>query len=517
MQDTSSNNKRIAKNTLFLYFRTLFVMVISLFTSRVVLNTLGIIDFGIYNVVGGVVTMFAFFNAAMTSGTQRFLTYSLTRDCFYKQNVTFNTTLLVHLLLGICIVILIETIGLWFLNNKMVIPEHRLNAAQYVFQFCTLSLFFSIVSVPYNASLIVHENMKVFAYMSIIEAVSKLLIVYILKISLIDKLIIYGFLLLLVSLLLCAMYNYYVTKKYQETRFKWCFDINLLKKMGAFATWNMISNLALMGVTQGLNMVLNVFFGPVVNAARGIAVQVQGSLMQFVQNFQMAINPQITKTYANGQLENMHMLVCRSAKFSFFLLFIFSIPFFICADLILELWLKKVPEYSSIFLNLIIIAALIDTLSNPLNNAMNAVGKIRNFQLINGLLMLLVVPVSFLVLYYYKKPYLVFIIQIIFTFITHFIKLTFVHKETELSMILFWRIVYSNIICVLCLSVIPIFLLQMLIPFSICFIIFLSFGGILYSMAIIYFIGLDQNERNVVNQKLSSVSNKINIWSQKLD
>lgn len=318
MSQTQNNNKRIAKNTLLLYLRMIFLLSISLFTSRVVLQTLGVEDYGIYNVVGGVVALFAFLNGAMTGATQRYLNFDLAKNDTKALSETFNTALIIHSLIALTLILLSETVGLWFMYEKMVIPEERMTAAMWVLQCAILVMSVNIISVPYNAAIIAHEKMGAFAYISLLEATLKLLIVYMLYISPVDKLILYAILLLTVSVVIRFVYSSYSHKHFKETHFRFIWNTVKLKEMGAFASWNLIGNLALMGVTQGLNMLLNVFFGPVVNAARGVAVQVQGAIQQFANNFQTAINPQITKSYASNQLEYMHSLICRGAKFSFF-------------------------------------------------------------------------------------------------------------------------------------------------------------------------------------------------------
>lgn len=315
---TSSNNKRIAKNTLLLYARMLFTMAVSLFTSRVILNTLGVEDFGIYNVVGGVVAMFGFINSSMTSATQRYITFALGIGDEKRLQTVFSTTLQIHTLIAVLIVLLGETIGLWFLYNKMQIPIERMEAAFWVLQCSIVAAVVMIISVPYNADIIAHEKMSAFAYISVLEVVLKLVIVYILIVFTVDKLILYSFLLLDVQLFIRFCYSYYCNKHFKETKYHHIWDKSLFKEMTRFAGWSMFGNLSAVLFTQGLNMLLNVFFGPIVNAARAVAVQVQSAILQFVGNFQMALNPQITKTYAQNEMLEMHKLMFRSARFSFF-------------------------------------------------------------------------------------------------------------------------------------------------------------------------------------------------------
>lgn len=316
-----SNNVRLAKNTLLLYFRMLFMMLVNLYTSRVVLNTLGVEDFGIYNVVGGIISSFAFINGAMASSTQRYLTFELEKGNIKKMREIFSVSLIIHISIAALIFIISETIGMWFLKTHMTIPIERLNAAYWVYHFSMLSLVIIIVGVPYNAVIVSHEKMKAFAFISIIEAVLKLCIVYILQTVDYDKLKIYSILHFLIQLLTRLTYINYCKNNFLETHFKIQIqkrNIALAKEMSGFAGWNLFGNFAAMTFIQGLNILLNVFFGPTVNAARGIAVQVQGVVSQFFTNFQMAINPQITKSYASGNVHYLHRLIYSSSKFTFF-------------------------------------------------------------------------------------------------------------------------------------------------------------------------------------------------------
>lgn len=509
MSQIHNNNKRIAKNTLLLYLRMIFLLSISLFTSRVVLQTLGVEDYGIYNVVGGVVAVFAFLNGAMAGATQRYLNFDLAKNDTNALSETFNTALIIHTLIAFVIILLSETVGLWFMYEKMVIPEERMTAAMWVFQCAILVMSINIISVPYNAAIIAHEKMGAFAYISLLEAALKLIIVYMLYISPVDKLILYAVLLLVVSVVIRFVYSSYSHRHFEETRFHFTWNTEKLKEMGSFASWNLIGNLALMGVTQGLNMLLNVFFGPVVNAARGIAVQVQGAIQQFANNFQTAINPQITKSYASNQLKYMHSLVCRGSKFSFFMVLFMSMPFLIMTDQVLTIWLKTPPAYTSTFLRIILLNAMIDCLSNPLNNAVNASGKIRMFQLTNGVLMLSIVPLAYVALRMYTNPILVFTTQFIITGVTHFIKLSFVKKRTDLSLLYYARNVYLPVLIVAVLSPIIPCLLYWHYSKSL-FIFFVTGILCLVSVAFTaYVFGLSKNERTVINTKLVTIINKI--------
>ena len=398
MQDTSSNNKRIAKNTVFLYLRTMLTMIVSLYTSRVILQILGVEDYGIYNVVGGFVTLMSFLSGAISSSTSRYITFALGKgDEKYLKDV-FSTSLLAHLVIACIIVFIGETLGLWFVLNKLIIPEERMTAALVAYQIGLLSTVIYMWSIPYNACIIAHEKMSAFAYISIYEAVTKLLIVFLLVYIPIDKLISYSILLFAVQLSVRFIYSWYCRKNFVESKARFLWNKNLFKEMLKFAGWNLWGSTSYALFTQGVNILLNMFFGPVVNAARGIAIQVQSAVSLFATNFQAAVNPQITKSYANSELDVMHVLICRSSKYSFFLLFCLSLPIIIENNFILVLWLKEVPNYTPIFLQLMLWVCIIDAMSNPLMTAAAATGRVKVYQSIIGTILLMIVPISYIAL-----------------------------------------------------------------------------------------------------------------------
>lgn len=306
---TSDNNKRIAKNTMLLYFRMIFIMVISLFTSRINLQSLGVENFGIYNVVGGVVAMFSVFSGSLSVSISRFITYELGKGNQEKLKKVFSTAVSIQIFLAVCITILAEIIGIWFLNNKMNIPADRLNAANWVMHFSILAFAVNLISVPYNAAIIAHEKMGAFAYVSVFEVVAKLGITYYLFISPFDKLKTYAVLLFALSIALRLIYGVYCKRNFQECSYHFILDRDLIKQMTGFAGWSLFGLVAYSGYNYGLNILLNLFFGPVVNAARGIAFQVQNAVQGFSNNFQMALNPQIIKSYAQNDLKRMHQLI----------------------------------------------------------------------------------------------------------------------------------------------------------------------------------------------------------------
>lgn len=507
--NTTANNKRIAKNTLLLYVRMLFMMATSLFTSRVVLNTLGVEDYGIQNVVGGVVAMFGFLNGSMSSATQRFITFELGKGDEERLKTVFSTTLQIHALIACIIVLLGETVGLWFLYNKMQIPVERMNAAFWVLQCSIVSTVVMIVSVPYNACIIAHEKMSAFAYISVLEAILRLLIVYLLLVFPFDKLIVYALLALIVQLSIRFCYSIYCHRHFQETKYKHVWDKHLFKEMTGFAVWSLWGNLSVILYTQGLNMLLNVFFGPVVNAARAIAVQVQSAIQQFVSNFQMALNPQITKTYAQGEMEQMHTLMFRSARFSFYLLFFLSLPVLLETEFILTIWLKTVPEHTFTFLRIMICTSLIYTCANPMIIANQATGKVKKYQAVCGSLLILILPISWILLELGLPAYSVFIVHFVMEAVCQIARMMMLRPLIGIGLREYFLNIYLRVAVVVAAAVIlPIFVFNTLDSGIIRFFV-VGFVCVISVTSSAYFLGLSTGERIFINSKVVDMYKKI--------
>lgn len=505
MTDNTANNKRIAKNTLLLYVRMLFMMAVSLYTSRVVLNTLGVEDFGIYNVVGGIVTMFTFMNGAMASATQRYLTFELGRGDIERLHKVFCTSMHIHALISLAIFILAETIGLWFLYTHMTIPADRMDAALCVYQFAVASCIVVLMSVPYNASIIAHEKMSAFAYISILEVVLKLLIVYMLVWFDFDKLKLYAVLMFCVQMISRIAYGRYCGKHFKETRYQRIWDRKLFREMTGFAGWSLFGNLAVVAFTQGLNILLNMFFGPVVNAARGIAVQVQNAIQGFCANFQMALNPQITKNYASGDLKQMHRLVFASSKYSFFLLLFLSLPVIIEAEQILTVWLKIVPTHAVNFVRLILCIIMVDAIANPLIVSAQATGKIKVYQAVVGGVLLLIVPVAYIVLKLGGSPESAFTVHFAFVVLAQIARVWMIRPMIRLSVWEYVKEVICRIVGVVILSVtFPIAIYEMLAPSLERFLLVVCVCVVSVGTAV-YFAGLQKSERVFVVNKVKKM------------
>lgn len=391
------DNKRIAKNTLILYFRMAITMIVSLYTSRVVLSALGVEDYGIYNVVGGVVALLNVISGSMTAATSRFLSYELGQRNSNRLSDTFSTLLNVHILIGIIVYILGEFIGIWFIENKLIIPADRIDAAIWVLQFSLFTFFCTVINVPYSSSVISHEKMGVFAYIAIIEVVAKLGIAFILTCISFDRLIVYALLLALVSVIIQVVY-YLHCRRFSECRFRLIFDIPLLKNITSFIGWAFLGNASVVIKTQGVTVLLNMFFGPVVNAAQGIANQVESISSRFVYSYMIASNPQIIKSYSANEYTQMHNLIFRTSKFSAFLLLMLMSPVVLNIDFLLGLWLKDVPDHTSAFVILTLTYAFIDTLTAPLFTGVLSTAKIKWYEIqitFSYLMMVVVIYLGF--------------------------------------------------------------------------------------------------------------------------
>lgn len=512
MSSRAENNKRIAKNTLLLYVRMAIVMLISLYTSRVVLETLGVEDFGIYNVVGGVVAMFGFLNGALSSATQRFITFALGKGDQERLRSIFSTAVNIHIIIAIVLVLLAETVGLWFLYNKLQIPEDRFNAAFWVLQFSLASTAVMVASVPYNAVIVAHEKMSAFAYISIADTLLRLVAVLLLPLFGADRLILYAFFLFVVQIAVRVCYNVYSNRHFPEARYSLTWSKGDFREMIGFAGWSLLGNLSGVLFTQGLNMLLNMFFGPVVNAARGVAVQVQAAVQQLVSNFQLALNPQITKTYAQGDLDAMRMLMYRSSRFSFILLFAVTLPLLFEADFVLGVWLKTVPEGAATFMRIVMCTQLLYVMSNPFIVANQATGKVRRYQVVCGCTLLCILPVSYVVLRMGFPPYSVFIVHFCIEGLTGLLRLLMLRPLIGLSFRAYFTNVYVRVAVVALTSVALPSVASHLVPSDSWAELFVVGGAAFVSVVVSSFVfGMTRGERQFVLGKAREALEKIRI------
>lgn len=508
-QDNKANSKRIAKNTLLLYVRMLFLMVISLYTSRVILNALGVNDFGIYNVVGGVVAMFSILSGSLSAAISRFITFELGKKDEENLRKVFSASVTIQLALSAIIVVLIEVIGVWFLNEKMSIPANRMYAANWVLQFSVVTFVINLISVPYNATIIAHERMSAFAYISIFEGVGKLAVAFFILLAPFDRLIFYSILMCVIAVSVRIIYGTYCKHHFSECSYHFRWDKDLLMKMFGFAGWNFIGASSALLRDQGGNIILNLFFGPAVNAARGVAMQVNNAITGFVTNFMTALNPQITKSYASGDREYMMTLIYQGARLSFYMLLLLSLPVLVNAHYILVIWLKLVPEHAVAFVQLILIFALSESISNPLITAMLATGNIKNYQIVVGGLQLMNLPLAYLCLKLGCQPESVLIISIIISQCCLAARLYMLRGMIGLSSKSYLKRVYLNVILVsLFAAVIPAFLSTKLQE-SFMTLVIICFVSVITSSLSIFYLGCNAKERALVISKGKKLKTKL--------
>lgn len=450
-----NNNKRIAKNTMMLYIRMLFSMVVSLYTSRVVLNTLGVEDYGIYGVVGGVVVLFSFLNNAMSVATQRFLNFELGRQDMFRVKCVFNVSITIYIFIALLIILLSETIGIWFFYTKLNIPFDRQNAAMWVYQMSVLASCLSVIRIPYNALVIAYEKMSFFAYVSIIEVLLKLLIVIVLVHIAFDHLIMYSILLFIVSFVVVVVYVLYCNLNFSVSKYSFCWDKELFGKLTSYSAWNMFGASAGVAKDQGINFLLNIFFTPSINAAHAISMQINSAIFQFYNSILVAAQPQIIKYYAAQELEKMYRLVFLVVKIIYLLLIVISLPLFFDTSFILNLWLGTVPGYSVPFIRILIGITCVDAMATPLMTVAHATGKIKLYQSLVGTITICIIPVSYLFLRYGGlEPTIVYVISLCLSIVNFFIRLWFVNDLAKfpvydfLSQVMF-RVIIMTIILVL--------------------------------------------------------------------
>lgn len=499
------NPKRIAKNTAYLYIRMIILLIISLYSSRLVLKELGITDYGIYNVIGGLIIIFSFINGSMAQASQRFITYELgCGDLTAVRNI-FSTCVYIHIALAVLIVVLGETIGLWYVYNVAVIPADRFYAALWIYHCSIIVSCASVITVPYNALIIAHERMAAFSYLTIIESVLKLVIVFSLMLIPFDSLIIYGVLMAILAILMRVFYGVYASRTFPESKLVRKLDIDSLKLMGAYAGWSLCGSMSAAGYSQGLNLLINAFFNPAVNAARGVAVTVQSVIRNFSNNFQVAINPQITKSFAAGDLSYMHSIIYRASVFSFYLFFLIALPVWLEIDILLKLWLVDVPQHTANFIRLLLIISSIELLSSPLNVSAQATGKIRIYELSTSSILLLIVPLSYIALHIYPKPEIVFGVFLMQVSISHITRIILLRFKIGLSIKKYLREVLLKILTVSVASIIIPTYIHTLMPEGILRLVCVGLSCILFTSFIIYNLGLNKNERKMVYSKFSQM------------
>lgn len=441
--DNLDNNRRIAKNTFYLYLRLAIVLIGNLFISRIILNCLGTSDFGLNDVICGFVALFTVVSSSLTAATSRFITFELGKGNDEHLLTVFNITVMIHIILSVILLLMLETFGLWYLNNKMVIDSARLSAAHYIYQFSIISLLFTIINIPYNSVLIAHEKMDVFAFLSILDIILKVVACVCIPLFPFDSLIMYGFLLMIITLFVKSLNIGYCLKKFRECSFCYRNDKHLLRQIFAFSGWNFIGATSSILKRQGSNLVLNYFGGTLVNAAYALCMQVIGAISGFSSGILNSINPQIIKQYSVNNMDYVYKLIFYGSRISFYLVMIVSIPIFINTDEVLRLWLVNVPEYTTMFLKIAMLICLVDTWSRPLITAMLATGDIKTYQIVVGGADIMCVPFSFLLLKLGLGVYWVFILMLIISCTTLFLRMYMLKNMIKFPIISF---LYSIII-----------------------------------------------------------------------
>lgn len=514
MEGQVADNKRIAKNTLFMYIRMILVMCISLFTSRINLQTLGVEDYGIYSVVGSFVAMFSMFSNAMSAAIQRFITYEIGLGDENRMKSLYSTSVTIMIILSIVLMLFADFIGVWFINNKMALPQGRVGAAIWVLHVSVLTFGVGLISVPFNATIVAHEKMSAFAYISIYEAVAKLVVCYLLFISPFDRLIVWAVLLGFVQISINILYAGYCHKKFIECRYKPVIDVPLFKQIAGYTGWSTFGLVALTCYTQGLNIVLNIFFGPVVNAARGIANQVQAAVHGFASNFQVAMNPQIIRSYAQGELSRMHKLLFMGTRFSFFLLLFLSLPIVLETPMVLKIWLGEYPEHTVNFIRLVLILITFDTsFEGPMYVAQTATGNIKKYQIVVGGLMLMILPVSYLIIKIFNtSPETVYVVYLTIAIIAHIFRMIIIRPMINLSFRAYLIDVVFPIMKVALFAIpIPVATYILLPATSYSSFILVCIACIICVSASVYAFGINREERYIFMTKAKSILKKLNM------
>ena len=507
--DTIANNKRIAKNTILLYLRMFILMAVGLFTSRVILDALGASDYGTYNVVGGLVSMFSILTGAMSVATSRFLTFALGTGDKSQLRRTFVTSVNLHLLLALALVIITEVAGVWFLNNKLNIPPERMHAAGIVLQLSIATFVINLINVPYTASIISHEKMGIYAYFSLYDVFVKLAVVYALYIAATDRLVLYAFLLCLANLTTQIIYWIYCKRKFEECTYAFCIDRQLLKKMFGFIGWAFWGNAAVVAKDQGMTLLLNIFCGTVVNAAQGVANQVNATVNRFVNNFMAAVNPQITKMYAAGDYEQMNRLIIRSTKFSAFLMLLLIVPIIINIDDILGLWLVEVPVHTSSFVSIILFYSFVDCFTSGLITGILANGQIKKYEIALTITYIVNICLAYVVLKMGMQPEAIYVLLVMFKGIVLSIQIALGRQMFAFPLRTYLSSMLKYVLPILVLGIILIcspwhlfkdMWLRMIMSVSIAEILLLG---------VVFAIGLEHNERRFVVGKIHQLAHKL--------
>lgn len=499
-----TSGKTIAKNTVFLYFRMTLVMLVSLYTSRIVLDVLGASDYGLYNVVGGIVAMLAFLNGSISAGTSRFISYELGKGDSEQLRNVFNVALVSHISIALIVFVIAETIGLWFLNTQIVFDESRTTAVNVVYQLSILTTMLNFTQIPYTATIVAHEKMSIYAYISILEVVLKLLMVLLLtKINNFDALIAYSIMVFGIQFIILSIYRFYCHRKYEESHWRFVKDNKQYKTILSFAGWDVIGSLCVITQGQGINILLNMYFGPVVNAARAVAYQVQGAFHQFTGNFMMAVNPQIVKSFACKEYKAMVRLINNASLYSYYLLLIFVMPVMFRLQFILNLWLKEVPEYTEVYTLIILTNMMIRAIANPVIKGVHATGDIKMFNLIAGGIGLLPLLVCWMGFYFGMNSIFAFWIVLLWGVIANIVEILFLKKQLpEFSITEHLRVVYLRSFLVTIAVLVPCWFINSLFNNTFWGVIEYYIVALIVTASIVFFTGLTKSLKTFLINKI---------------
>lgn len=504
------SSKRIAKNTIMLYFRQAVIMFVSLYTVRIVLQVLGAEDYGVYNVIAGVVSLFSFIAGTMATATQRYFSYDLGKGDQEHLQKTFSVTFQIYLILILVVLLLTETIGLWFVRNKLVIPENRLHSAIVVFHFSIATFVVSLITSPYMALIVSHEKMNVYAYVSLLEALLKIVMVVLLKYIVIDKLVLYSFLLFSISCLITSIYRFYCRKHFPESKLKVIKDFEYLKEIISYSGWNLFGSIAYVIKTQGLNILLNLYFGTLVNAAKGIATQVDNAVISFANNFATAMNPQIVKTYAADEKEKSIEIVYWGSKCCYFLVLIFALPLILEMSYVMKIWLKNPPQFAVLFTQLTLLDAMFESINNPSKTLIQATGKIKWYQIIVGGTKILLLPICLSFFAMGASAYYSYVVSIVITIISSFLRYIMIGKVTEFPISVFLKKVYFPCIFVSITSGIVPFIIRFYLDESFLRFLIVGFSSVIFSVLCMFFIGFNKGERELIFSKIKEKVQNVN-------
>ena len=507
-----SSNSRIAKNTLFLYVRMIFTLIVSLYTSRLILSVLGVEDFGIYNITASIIVFFSFFNVAMTGATQRFLNFEMGKGNTEGVHKVFCISVNIYFVLALIILLLAETIGLWVVNNVLNIPSTRMLAANCVYQFSIFTFIIGIFKIPYNATILAYEKMSFYAVMSLVEVSLKLVSVACLIFINGDKLMSYSVFIFLTSVLILIFHVMYSNKNFETCKYNFVRDAKLTKELVSFSSWNIFGNIALIGSNQGIAIILNIFSGVGANAALGVANQVNTAIYGFVSSLQTAFNPQIIKSYAAGNYDRHKQLLFQASRFSYYLFLLLAIPLLFCTDQILLLWLGNVPEYSVQFTQLVIIISLIEAISGPLWVSIYAYGKLRYYQLLTSFILFLIVPFAYIFIKLGGAAEYVFIAKLVATSILYIYRLYFIKRYLSITVKELFFDVFGRVLCVSTLSILMAIILKHVIlknSMHVLNIFIFSILSVIITTLFVFLLGITSSEKRylyeILNKKIKNV------------